>query len=80
MWSAAFGVRSPACLLRLGRGVDMLASLPRPAFVYALPVWWLFSWVRGACWRGCFLRFLFVGFRASACGRVIVFLVVLWGA
>ena len=59
---AALGARSPACLLRLGRGVDVLVSLPRPAFVYALPVWWLFSWVRGA-WRGCFFP-VFV--RASA--------------
>lgn len=47
-FSAALGVRSRASLLRLGRGVDMLVSLPRPAFVDALPVWWLFSWVRGA--------------------------------
>ena len=64
-FSAALGVRSPASLLRLGRGVDMLASLPRPAFVYALPVWWLFScvrliWVLFLLPRFCFLLVCFL--------------------
>lgn len=64
-FSAALGVRSPASLLRLGRGVDMLVSLPRPAFVYALPVWWLFScvrliWVLFLLPRFCFLLVCFL--------------------
>ena len=63
-FSAALGVRSPACLLRLGRGVDVLVSLPRPAFVYALPVWWLFSrvrpiWVLSLLSHFCFLLLCF---------------------
>lgn len=42
----------------------MLVSLPRPAFVYALPVWWLFScvrliWVLFLLPRFCFLLVYF---------------------
>ena len=43
----------------------MLVSLPRPAFVYALPVWWLFScvrliWVLFLLPRFCFLLVCFL--------------------